>query len=184
VILAAAISILQRQGAGAMTVRSVAAAAGCSTTGVYTCFGGKAGLVEAIYIGGFENFGEALNTARRKAPADRLLTELAVAYRAWARAHPTQYMVMFGRAVPDYEPSEHAQAVSLATFDDMVASTSATMAAIELAGDPVDIAFHLWAGIHGHISLELAGMDLAADETERAERFDRGLQRLLRGCRL
>ncbi len=181
-ILAAALAILQREGGGALTVRSVAATAGCSTTGVYTWFGGKRGLIEAIFMDGFENFGAALNVARRAAPADQPLAGVAEAYRSWALANPTQYMVMFGRAVPDYEPSEHASAVAMATFDDLVESTSATMSTVGLVGTPVDIAHHLWAGIHGYVSLELAGMDMAADEPERAARFQLGLRRLLRGC--
>lgn len=181
-ILSAALSILQQQGAGAMTMRSVASAAGCSTTGVYTYFGGKAGLVEAIFIDGFQNFGEAIRTARRTAPVEQPLAGLAEAYRAWALSNPTQYMVMFGRAVPDYVPSTYAKGVAMSTFDDLVASTSLTMATVDLVGEPIDIAHHLWAGIHGYVSLELAGMDMANDDAVRAKRFQLGVIKLLRGC--
>ena len=48
----------------ALTVRNVAAAAGCSTTGVYTYFGGKDGLVDAIFVDGFEKFDAALDGRR------------------------------------------------------------------------------------------------------------------------
>lgn len=181
-ILDAALAILQRQGAGALTVRSVAAAAGCSTTGVYTWFGGKNGLVEAIFIDGFETFATALRDARGSAPPGQPLAALAAAYRRWAISHPTQYMVMFGRAVPDYRPSEHALAVAMATFDDLVAATATTMATVAFAGSPAEIAHHLWAGIHGYVSLELAGMDMASDEGQRTERFELGVRRLLDGC--
>src|SRR3954453_21336417 len=87
-IFDAAIAILRRHGAGALTVRSVATAAGCSTTGVYTWFGGKHGLVEAIFVDGFERFGAALDGAAGA-------TEMAMVYRTWALANPTHYMVMF-----------------------------------------------------------------------------------------
>ncbi len=181
-ILSAALSILQKHGAGAMTMRSVASAAGCSTTGVYTYFGGKAGLVEAIFIDGFQNFGETIHAARRASPADQPLAGLAEAYRAWALSNPTQYMVMFGRAVPDYVPSTDARDVATSTFDDLVASTRLTMATLDLVGDPIEIAHHLWAGIHGYVSLELAGMDMANDDAERTKRFRLGVVKLLRGC--
>ncbi len=94
--------MLQRDGAAALTVRNITAEAGCSTTGVYTYFGGKHGLVEAIFVEGFESFDRA------SAPlleADDLLAA-GPRYRRWALANPTQYMVMFGRAVPDFVPSE------------------------------------------------------------------------------
>src|SRR5262245_24191315 len=108
-ILDAAIGILQREGAGALTVRSVAAAAGCSTTGVYTWFGGKNGLIEAIFIDGFSRFGAALEVARSRGRGTTLPAQ-ANAYRDWALANPTHYMVMFGGAVPNFQPSADASA--------------------------------------------------------------------------
>ena len=87
--------------AAALTVRNVASEAGCSTTGIYTYFGGKNGLVEAIFVEGFESFDAA--TAPFMEVDD--LAGGCRAYREWALANPTQYMVMFGRAVPDFVPS-------------------------------------------------------------------------------
>ena len=86
--------------------------AGCSTTGVYTYFGGKQGLVEAIFVEGFESFDRATGpclACRRHAPAGR-------AYRRWALANPIHYMVMFGRAVPDFVPSEPARVRARESF--------------------------------------------------------------------
>lgn len=182
-ILAAAIEILHAHGAGALTVRSVATAAGCSTTGVYTWFGGKNGLVEAIFIDGFRRFGEALTEARSTAPPDRSLGALAETYREWALANPTHYMVMFGRSVPDFEPSTEALVIARGTFDSLVDVTETTMQQLGISATPEEIAHHLWAGMHGYVSLELAGMDMARSPEERAHRFEQGLRRLLRGCR-
>ena len=181
-LLGAALEILRTKGAGAMTVRSVANGAGCSTTGVYTWFGGKPGLVEAIFIDGFQTFGEALRTASPEAPGRKPLVGMADAYRRWALSHPTQYMVMFGGAVPDYVPSEHALEIATATFDDLVAATRSTMEVLDLDGTAREIAHHLWAGIHGYVSLELARMDMTESDEERSERFRMGLARLMRGC--
>ena len=55
-LVRAALTVLQRDGAAALTVRNITAEAGCSTTGIYTYFGGKQGLVEAIFVEGFESF--------------------------------------------------------------------------------------------------------------------------------
>lgn len=181
-LLTAAIDILRREGAGAMTVRSVATAAGCSTTGVYTWFGGKGGLVEAIFIDGFEHFGAAVRAQIPDDPAEAPLLPMAIAYRRWALANPTQYMVMFGKAVPDYEPSDHARAIAMGTFDDLVAATRHTMTVMGRNDSPAEIAHHLWAGIHGYVSLELAGMDMTIDEVRREARFHDGLRRLMLGA--
>ena len=182
-ILAAAIEILHARGAGALTVRSVANAAGCSTTGVYTWFGGKNGLVDAIFMDGFRRFGATLHAARAAARADTPLAGLADAYRDWALANPTHYMVMFGRAVPDFEPSDEAIAIARGTFATLVDVAAITIRDGDVVGAPDDVAHHLWAGMHGYVSLELAGMDMARSAEERAVRFQQGLRRLLRGLR-
>lgn len=149
-LVESALDILQREGAAALTVRNISQAAGCSTTGVYTHFGSKHGIVEAIYIDGFESFDVALAAAFQ---SDEL-RQSGHAYRAWALAHPTQYMVMFGRAVPDYEPSPAARGRSLASFFRLVDA----LAAIAPGDDVADRAYHFWATVHGYVMLELAGM--------------------------
>lgn len=164
-------------------MRSVATAAGCSTTGVYTWFGGKNGLVEAIFIDGFRRFGDTLVAARAAARAGQELLALAETYRQWAIANPTHYMVMFGRAVPDFEPSAEALAIARGTFATLVDAASITVRERELVGEPDDVAHHLWAGMHGYVSLELAGMDMAHGAEERTARFHQGVRRLLRGLR-
>lgn len=180
-ILAAAVDILHREGAGALTMRSVAAAAGCSTTGVYTWFGGKNGLVEAIFVDGFQRFGEALRDDHASPADDGHFGRLGEDYRTWALANPTHYMVMFGGAVPDFEPSDEARVAAIATFDHLVDSMRRVMASQHIDGNPVDIAHHLWAGIHGYVSLEITGMDLADDEARRTRRFRAGMALLIRG---
>ena len=126
-ILDAAIAILREHGAGALTVRSVASAAGCSTTGVYTWFGSKNGLVEAIFVDGFHRFHDAQQAVFDERGMDVLA--LADAYREWALANPTHYQVMFQNAVPDFEPSEQARAVAWSTFDQLVEAAEATRGA-------------------------------------------------------
>ena len=180
-ILSAAIDILHVHGAGALTVRSVATAAGCSTTGVYTWFGGKNGLVEAIFIDGFQRFGAALDATRAAAPGDHQVVGLAHAYRTWALANPTHYMVMFARTVPDFCPSLDALVTAHGTFQQLVEATAAHMRRVGDDGDPTEVAHHLWAAMHGYVSLEIAEMDMAVDESHRTRRFEAGLRMLTEG---
>ena len=180
-ILTAAIDILHQHGAGALTVRSVAAAAGCSTTGVYTYFGGKNGLVEAIFIDGFLRFGAALDAARAVAPGGNHVARLAHAYRTWALDNPTHYLVMFARTVPDFYPSLEALVTAHGTFQQLLDATTAEMQRLGDNGDPGEVAHHLWAAMHGYVSLEIADMDMAADDRHRSRRFEAGLEMLTNG---
>ena len=168
-IVRAALDILQREGAAALTVRNITAAAGCSTTGIYTYFGGKAGLVEAIFVEGFEGFDGAVGPALA---AGDLLTA-GRAYRRWALDHPTQYMVMFGRAVPDFEPSPGALERAAASF----AGLTAGVARAVQRDDADDHAYHLFATVHGYVMLEMSGMG-PHDAPEAEARYERALRSL------
>ena len=148
-VFASAIRLLTNDGAAALTVRNVAQGAGCSTTGVYTAFGGKDGLVDAIFVEGFELFDSALDAA------DPDLYSLCRAYQSWARTHPTHYQVMFASAVPGYAPSDGALERAGGSFDRLVNRVS--QADPETA-TPRQRAFHIWAVVHGYVMLEMLDM--------------------------
>lgn len=156
-ILNAALDLLRDEGAAGLRVRSVAAAAGCSTTGVYTWFGGKNGLVEAIYVEGFQRFGEALDSVSHGAPRE-VVRARAFEYREWAIANPTHYQVMFGSLVPGFEAGPDALRIAAGTFVALADAVKAAMDAGDFTpDDPAAVAYYLWAGIHGYVELELAG---------------------------
>lgn len=178
-ILDAAVTILRDQGAAALTVRAVAGAAGCSTTGVYTWFGGKHGLVEAIFRDGFRRFGATVDVPP-DTDAVGHAAALASRYRAWALANPTHYSVMFGHAVRDYEPSEEARLEALATFGPLVRAMAALAAAEGLDADATEMATFAWATMHGYVSLEIAGMSVVA-VTQRDAAFATAMRRVLLG---
>jgi AcrR family transcriptional regulator len=181
-ILTAAIGIVQNEGAAALTVRNVAAAAGCSTTGVYTYFGGKDGLVDAIFVDGFERFDAALEKAADHAPDPmQCLLLTGQTYRAWALANPTQYQVMFTRAIPDFYASEPALARALQSFEALVGRVSRAIESGDLdAGDPHELAMHVWATVHGYVMLELMQMQ-PPTAPALSPTYTAGLHRLLRG---
>lgn len=146
----AALAVLQRDGAAALTVRNIAAEAGCSTTGIYTYFGGKHGLVEAIFVEGFDSFDRMVQPALFAND----LPGAGRAYRQWALANHTQYMVMFGRAVPDFMASPQAQERALRSFQDLADA----IARVAPGDDFFERAYHVFATVHGYVMLELAGM--------------------------
>jgi AcrR family transcriptional regulator len=153
-LLDAALAVLREHGAAALTVRNVTARAGCSTSGIYTHFGGKDGLIEALYLDGFESFDRYVS-----ARLDDGLVAGGRAYREWALANPTHYLVMWGRAVPEFRPSPAAAERAYQSFVHLVEAVRRTGAA-----QPLAAAYHAWATMHGYVMLELAGLGLATIE--------------------
>jgi AcrR family transcriptional regulator len=141
---------MQESGAAGLTLRNITSRAGCSTTGVYTYFGGKQGLVEAIFVEGFESFDRA--TGPWLEAGD--MRGAGRAYRRWALANPIHYMVMFGRAVPDFVPSEPARERARQSFSALAAAVHR----IHPDDDHFSRAYHYFATVHGYVMLELAGM--------------------------
>lgn len=168
-LVRAALAVLQRAGPSGLTVRSITAEAGCSTTGVYTYFGGKQGLVEAIFLEGFDSFDGAVRPGLESGD----VVAAGRAYRRWALDHRTQYMVMFGRAVPDYVPSEAARGRALLSFAHLADGVGRAAPGADVA----ERAYHLFATVHGYVMLEMAEMS-AATETESEELYERALHSL------
>lgn len=171
-ILDAALTVLSRDGEAAFTVRNIAKEAGCSTTGVYTWFGGKAGLVDAIFIEGFESFDGALAPAY----ASGDIGASGRAYRRWALDNPTHFLVMFGRAVPDVSPGDAALERGFESFLRLVDHVHAVRPELTDA-EAFDWAYHVNATVHGYVLTELTGMSTAPARAE--ELYELGLRRLL-----
>lgn len=168
-LVRAALTVLQRDGAAGLTVRNITAEAGCSTTGVYTYFGGKQGVVEAIFVQGFESFDAAVSPALVAGD----LVAAGRAYRRWALDNRTQYMVMFGRAVPDYVPSAAARERALMSF----ARLADGVQRASPGDDHAERAYHLFATVHGYVMLEMAEMSTATDAESEAL-YERALRTL------
>ena len=159
--VAAGLDILQTEGAAELTVRRVAGAAGSSTMGIYSCFGGRAGMLDAIYSRGFEVLRDALAAAPTGGtpadPSTERILALARAYREFALANPSLYALMFERALPDFDPSPRLRAQALEmTFRLLVAEVGAVAErGLITAPDPTRAAYLLWTAIHGMVSIEL-----------------------------
>src|SRR5580658_151668 len=107
-LLEAASELLEREGPDALSVRRIAAAAGVAPMGVYNHFASKSGIIEALFIQGFERLGEAMVTLGDIADPLEALLEGGRRYRDLARAHPMAYRLMFAEAVSGFEPSDAA----------------------------------------------------------------------------
>jgi AcrR family transcriptional regulator len=186
VILNAALELLTTEGHESLTIRRVAAKAGCSTIGVYTWFGGKDGLIEAIWVEGFASFARALRKAKDSKKPLALLNSQAVQYRKWALSNPMYYQVMFLRAVPGFVPSsDAAERAGSEAFGELLKAVTVAAERGELAEtDHVAVAMSMWAAVHGLVSLELITMlpPATAGERKLADRsFELAVRVLTRG---
>ncbi|KUJ64506.1 TetR family transcriptional regulator [Streptomyces albus subsp. albus] len=157
-ILDCAINLLVTEGPAALTMRRIAADIGSSTKVLYTMFGGKEGLIDALYREGFARLRRVQEQVPRTNDPLTHLTNLGTAYREHALAEPAYYRVMFEQPVPGYQPSAEALAVAETAFDASAAAVAACMAAgIFQPGDAREVSKIFWAASHGAVSLEIAG---------------------------
>ena len=180
-LLTSAADILESEGPDGLSVRRIAAAAGVAPMGVYNHFESKFGIVEALYVQGFNRLADAMAAmAQIDDPAEALLVG-ARAYRALALAHPMAYQLMFLRAVPGFEPTDYALGECTGAYELLVAAVARAMrAGIIAESEPTETAQLIWATIHGWVSLELLGLGFVED---RAAGYERLCKALLRGLR-
>lgn len=179
-LLRAASDVLVADGPAALTVRRIAHDAGVSTMNVYSRFGGKDGVIDHLFIEGFERLFEAVEAAPLTDDAVADLCRCGNNYREFALANPTYYSVMFDRVVPDYRPSPAALEQAGATLQQLADRVARAMRMGALApADPLTTAASLWATCHGLVSLELK--DAKPDIIDWAQVFQATTAALIRG---
>lgn len=161
--------LLERRGADALSMRRIAKLAGCSTSVLYTQFGGKEGLTAALYKEGFERLAAALAEVNEAKPLAQV-KQLNHAYRQTALANPVHYAVMFARPIPEFHPNQALRELAWSTLQPLISALESCVAAKKLKGEPADMAKKLWLFTHGLVSAELAGhpheaAELILDET-------------------
>lgn len=163
-VVEVAARLIAEEGPHALSLRRLAAAAGGSTQLVYTLFGGKPGLADALYAEGFRRLGGAMRTALLEAappPGDpaRLLV-LAQAYRRFAADEPAFFSVMFGPVIPGFTPGRSTREVSReVSFGQVLTAARECLDAGTLrADDALALARACWTTTHGVAALQHAGL--------------------------
>ncbi|MFI0732860.1 TetR/AcrR family transcriptional regulator [Streptomyces sp. NPDC021225] len=189
-VKAVALDQLAQGGATAVSVNAIAKQLGVSGPALYRYFAGRDELLAELVIDTYHDFAAALaaatDPALGQAPAERLRA-LATAWRAFARAEPHRYTLMFAPPVPGYdahsEPlvtaSREVMAVGLDVAADLWPPDDSPAAAPGREGD-VDLdaavrahedilaatgagpeqlrrVLSAWTRLHGFVSLEIGG---------------------------
>ncbi len=150
--------LLSTEGPAALSLRRLAADVNTSTTAVYSLFGGKPALLDALYEEAFRRFGDRLAALPKTDDPVEDIIQIGFTYRASALADPQFYLVMFSKVVPNFEPSEETSAAAAETFLPLVEDVARAVESGMFVDAPREqIALALWGMVHGLVSLELNG---------------------------
>ncbi|WP_168798729.1 MULTISPECIES: TetR/AcrR family transcriptional regulator [Oxalobacteraceae] len=189
-MLDAATRLLTEEGPSALTVRRVADAVNCSTTLLYSLFGGKDGLANELYLEGFarlkQEFAAAnAQPAKGKDNKDGLapLLQHARIYHQYAKRNPSYYMVMFGDAIAGFVPPVESRKKAWESLAALIDTFEQVMQSGALPpSNPTAAARLLWAAMHGAVSLELKGYYLKSERAD--ELFDAAVNAVLRSLQM
>ncbi|HET8931481.1 MAG TPA: TetR/AcrR family transcriptional regulator [Acidimicrobiales bacterium] len=178
---------LAEHGAAALSLRAIAREIGMASSAIYRYFPSRDELFTALVIEAYDAIGEVAEDAEeasRRAAPERRWMALAREVRAWARANPHAYALIYGSPVPGYAAPEttvdHAARGPLAMLriaadgvadgrieprpaPKLTAKVKADFAALR-AGIDLEVpdavfsrAFQAWFALFGFITWELFG---------------------------
>ena len=174
--VAAALRLLDRDGAAAVTMTRVAAAVGVTRPALNRHFGDAAGLAEAVAAACLAGLEEAMRTAVRQVDGDAAaFRAVGEAYIAWGRRHPRRYGYLFA-VDPAALPLPDVRRILLEDAGEEVPAAFAFASPPGVAA-VADAAFMPWAAVHGLTLLLTAGPLADVDEA----RQDRLVATVLQG---
>lgn len=154
-LVAAALSLLEKKGPEAFTLREAAAAVGVTHAAAYRHFEDKTALFAAVAEEGFRQLSQRLARVAREdgSPRERLHA-IAVAYVTFAMDHPAHYRVMSGPRLNEDERFPSLEAAIAEALDVVVRIIVAGQAAGALRPlAPRDMAVTVWLFGHGYAEL-------------------------------
>jgi AcrR family transcriptional regulator len=142
---------LARHGAAALSLRAVAREMGMASSAIYRYVRDRDDLLTLLIVGAYTSLGDAVEAAHGdvdQADLDGRWRAVGHALRAWARAHPHEYALVYGSPVPDYrapadrtnEPGTRVQALLVRLLADARRAGRLSDAAATFAPDSRDLA--------------------------------------------
>ena len=145
-------------GHAGVTLRGLAQELGVSPMTPYRYFRDKDEIFEAVRIAGYARFaasqGEAF--AATAEPGDRL-RRMGQAYIDFARNEPDAYRIMFEMVQPGDEQRPELAREQESAWTPLLRAVEEAIAAGLMRGEAMTQAHVFWAGLHGLVSLQLAG---------------------------
>jgi len=159
-LLDAALALVEREGADALTLRAAARRAGVSQAAPYRHFRDKEALLAAVAEEGFRAMTEAMRQAAAPHAGDPLgrLRACGLAYVEFATGHPAHFRVMFGRVAADRSAHPRLIEAAAEAFGLLVGGIrDCQNAGVVRNGDPEELALCAWSATHGLSALAVDG---------------------------
>jgi AcrR family transcriptional regulator len=169
-ILEAASALFLAGGTGALSVRAIASKAGVSTIGIYSHFKGKQGILDTLYIEGFEAVSRALNVDTRNQTPREAVLQASRNYLNNAEKLEAHYSLIFGKLDGSYEPSADARMAGIAAFERLTELVGTLLPGTASKPEKQDAAIRVWSVIHGFVSLRNHAVAQLVDMSDWKER--------------
>jgi len=165
-ILAAASELFLDGGVRALSVRAIAAQAGVSTIGIYSHFNGKQGILDALYIEGFERVIEAMDVTALDLPPREAVMLAAQRYLDMAEKSLAHYRLIFGESGQAHDPSDEAREVGAHAFAVMARQVAKLLPCGADRAQKQEAAFEVWALLHGYVSIRQHDISRVVDMSD------------------
>ncbi len=163
-IVAAGRELLEAGGLDAVTMQAVADRVGVRAPSLYKRFPNRAALIGAIGGATLEDLGRQIAPSSQEPDPASGLRSIAAAFRAFAKANPRAYELLFMNLPADMRPPVEDTAVSaepLVTLTERLVGPSRALEAARL----------LTAFANGFISMELSGAFRLGGDVDEAYRY-------------
>ncbi|MBF2719946.1 TetR/AcrR family transcriptional regulator [Psychrobacter sp. NG254] len=152
-ILNAASALFLEGGGDALSVRGISKRAGLSTIGIYSHFQGKQGILDALYIEGFNLVREAMDVIPDGKANKEQVLEACLGYLNVGEKYEAHYRLIFGESDAGYQPSIEAIAARDSAFAKLVRVAGSYLSENASATERRQIALDIWAIVHGYVSI-------------------------------
>lgn len=158
-LCAVAERLFAERGYPGVTLRALASELGVSPMTPYRYFRDKDDIFAAVRAAGFRRFADAQEAAyAADDDPERRLRALARSYVEFARREPHAYRIMFEmNPLTGVEQYPDLVAQQARGWEPLLRAVTAAIDSGMLAGDATHLAHVFWAGVHGIVSLHLAG---------------------------
>jgi AcrR family transcriptional regulator len=127
-ILDASWQLAEETGIAGLSLREVARSVGMQAPSIYTYFDSKDALFDAMFAEGYRQLGEAvtdwITAVAGEQPADALGTVIGL-WIKFCQDSFARYQIMFTRAIPRWQPSADAYAISVREYERMAEELAA-----------------------------------------------------------
>jgi AcrR family transcriptional regulator len=170
-----ALEQLAEHGPAGISVNAIGKRMGITGPALYRYFANRDALLTELISDGYHDLADTVEAAVATARTGKLRAG-AGAMRAWAKAAPHRYLLLFGTPVPGYEAPEHTLAAASrimaallsaagpdhvrprrSTLSKQVAAWGERMGYGDLTSRQLHWGLTVWTRLHGVLSLEVTG---------------------------